>query len=409
MRLGQFTIDGQDVEQCAAEILGNALELKDHGHKCRASVLLHLLLYAAARITSLFDACGRLKNVPKDDAVRKALVATLPEIDKLQRQLNAALRDTLPRSLRRHLSTGKGKWRLAIDLTLIPYHGEPLLDHREVYRGEAKSGTTHFHAYGTCYVVHHGRRFTLAMVRVELGTPMHEVLRQLLAEVRVAGIMPHLLLLDRGFVSVGVIRYLQAARIAFLMPAVMRGRKPDDPRGPSATYVFAARRTSGWDRYSWRDAEGVKATVRVCICRTRSRRGRRGRRCRPTTLVYFFWGMQPPSLAWVRETYRRRFGIESSYRQLNQARIRTSTRDPKLRLLFVGVALVLRNVWVWFHLLLLSEPRRGRRQIRLERMRFRTMLLWLIHLIESLYDTHDQAMAHAPPKSELMETQNVAA
>ena len=407
MRPGQFTINGKDVEQCAADILGEALELKDHGRKCSASVLLHLLLYAAARITSLFDACGRLKNVPKDDAVRKALVAALPEIDKLECRLNAALQATWPRSLRRRLSTGKGKWRLAVDLTLIPYHGEPLHDRKEVYRGEAKSGTTHFHAYGTCYVVHHGRRFTLALVRVELGTPMHQVLRQLLARVRAAGIVPNLLLLDRGFVNVGVIRYLQAARIAFLMPAVMRGRKPDDPRGPSATYVFAARRTSGWDSYSWRDASGVKATVRVCICRTRPRR-RRQRRRRPTTLVYFFWGMQPPSAVWVRETYRRRFGIESSYRQMNQARIRTSTRDPKLRLLFVGVAMVLRNVWVWIHLLLLSEPRRGRRQIRLERLRFRTMLLWLIHLIESLYDTYDQAIAYVPPHSELTETPTAA-
>lgn len=406
MRPGQFTINGTDVEQCAAAILGEALELADHGPKCRASVLLHLLLYAAARITSLFDACGRLKNVPKDDAVRKALVATLPPIDQLQCRLNAALEASLPRSLRRRLSGGKGKWRLAVDLTLIPYHGEPLHDRNEVYRGEAKSGTTHFHAYGTCYVVHHGRRFTLALVRVELGTPMHEVVRQLLAQVRAAGIVPHLLLLDRGFVSVGVIRYLQAARIPFLMPAVMRGRKPDDPRGPSATYVFAARRASGWDSYRWRDAKGIQATVQVCICRTRSRRRRQRR---PTTLVYFFWGMQPPSIGWVRETYRRRFGIESSYRQMNQARIRTSTRDPKQRLLFVGVALVLRNVWVWLHLLLLSEPRRGRRQIRLEQLRFRTMLLWLIHLVESLYDTFDQTIAYIPPQSELMETPRAAA
>ena len=42
--------------------------------------------------------------------------------------------------------------------------------------------------------------------------------------------------------------------------------------------------------------------------------------------------------------HRTRFGIEASYRQLHEARIKTCTRDP--RLLFVGIALVLRNVWV---------------------------------------------------------------
>jgi len=44
-----------------------------------------------------------------------------------------------------------------------------------------------------------------------------------------------------------------------------------------------------------------------------------------------------------------RFGIETSYRQMNQARIRTCTRDPKQRLLFVAIALLPRNVWAWFH------------------------------------------------------------
>ena len=51
----------------------------------------------------------------------------------------------------------------------------------------------------------------------------------------------------------------------------------------------------------------------------------------------------------MKETYRSRFAIETSYRQLQQARIRTSTREPLLRLLYVGVALLLRNVWVWLH------------------------------------------------------------
>ena len=44
---------------------------------------------------------------------------------------------------------------------------------------------------------------------------------------------------------------------------------------------------------------------------------------------------------------RRRFGIETSYRQLNQAKAVTSTTDPRRRLLWLGVALLLRQVWVW--------------------------------------------------------------
>jgi hypothetical protein len=37
--------------------------------------------------------------------------------------------------------------------------------------------------------------------------------------------------------------------------------------------------------------------------------------------------------------------IETSYRQMNKARIKTCTRDPRRRLFFVGIALLQRNVW----------------------------------------------------------------
>jgi Transposase DDE domain len=390
MRPVQYTVTPQDVEECATTILQEAIELPDRGRKCPASVIWHILLYAAARITSLCDACARLRDAPGDDAVRKALAKGLPAIDELENRLNKGLLDCLPPRLRR----GARRRRLAADLTLIPYHGQPRHDRSEIYRGEAKSGTTHFHAYATCYLVYRGRRFTLALTPVLLGTPLHEVLRRLLARVRQAGLQPRVLLLDRGFYSVEVVRYLQAARVPFLMPAVLRGRKPGDPRGPTATNAFAARKRSEWSTYAWTNAAGKRASVSVCAVVTYRRR-RHGKRHR-TTLVYVFWGLRPPSFTWVRQTYRLRFGIESSYRQMNQARIRTCTRDPLLRLLFVGIALILRNVWVWLHLLVLSSPHRGGRLLRLEKLRFRTLLLWLIHLVESVLGVHDATQAHAP-------------
>jgi putative transposase len=91
-----------------------------------------------------------------------------------------------------------------------------------------------------------------------------------------------------------------------------------------------------------------------------------------------------------------RFGIETTYRQWNQARIRTCTRDPLLRLLYVGVAFVLRNVWVWLHGEVFAAPRRGGRRINLDQMQFRKMLLWLQHLAETLFGVHDEAQAQRP-------------
>jgi hypothetical protein len=275
--------------------------------------------------------------------------------------------------------------RLAIDLTLIPYHGEPFRDPAEVYRGLAKDGTSHFHAYATAYVVLRGQRFTVASTAVAKGEPLKEVVRRLLEQARSVGIEPRLLLLDRGFYGVDVIRYLQAARYPFLMPVVIRGRKADDPRGPGGTRVFAVMKHSGWFEYTVRG--GTKRTARVSICVScRNYRGQWKRHGRQA-LVDACWGVSGRSCTWVRETYRSRFGIESSYRQMDQARGRTSTRRPELRSLYAGIALVLRNEWVWLHFEVLSTPRRGGRAIRLERLRLRELLHWLIQVIEEAYGT----------------------
>src|ERR1700716_4451521 len=120
MRPMNHTLDRAQVHRAAATHLQAHLKFKDYKRKTSAQVLWSLLLAAAARITSLSDACQRLDNVPSDETARKALLATLPDYATLQRQLNAALAGHLPKSLRTHLQ------RLAIDLTLIPYQRKPV-------------------------------------------------------------------------------------------------------------------------------------------------------------------------------------------------------------------------------------------------------------------------------------------
>jgi putative transposase len=376
----QYILTRTAVHAHAAHLLTDCLRLTDYSATCPARMLLAVLFAAAARLTSVFAAASGLVAVASAETLRKALHAALPDPDELERRLNRALVAEVPPALRR-------PQRLAVDLTLIPYHGQPLHDPDEIYRSRPKHGTSHFHAYATAYVVYRGRRFTVALTGVAGGEPLELVLRWLLLAAGKAGVQPRLVLLDRGFCSVAVIRYLQAARRPFLMPLVCRGRRPDHPRGPSGSQVFRARRQSGWGRYTLTAADGRRATVAVCIaCDNRRRRsGKRGRR----TLVYAYWGFVPPSPGWVRQTYRERFAIETSYRQLHQARIRTCTRDPDVRLLFVGLALVLRNIWVYLHYAVLSSPRRGGRVLRLERLRFKTLLLWLQQVADNEWGQHN--------------------
>jgi Transposase DDE domain len=388
MRHSQYTVTRQDVYRHAMQRLTTALRLPSRSRRCPPDVLLAVILLAAARFCSIVAAVRRLAGAPSDQTVRSVLAASLPGRDELERRLNRALVADLPRSL-----AGTNQ-PLAIDLTLRPYHGQPLADPAEVYRSKAKEGTSHFHAYATAYLVRHGRRFTLALTWVKRGEKLDGVLWRLLRITRRVGVRPRYLLLDRAFCSVDVIRYLQAARVPFLMPLPLRGRAAHHPDGPSGSRVFACARRSGWGRYTLTNSRGRRATVGVGVkCRNwRGERGRHGRQ----RLVYAFWGLTPSSVEWVRQTYRRRFGIETSYRQMNQARVTTCTRNPLVRLFLVGVALILRNIWVWWHWGILSTPRRGGRAIHLERLRFQTLLLWLQHVIEEQFGWMDETISDRP-------------
>ncbi|MFI5401084.1 MAG: transposase [SAR324 cluster bacterium] len=394
MRSCHYTIVSRQVHDRAFDWLQGALRLRDHGPKCTAQVVLAVLFWAAATMTSLAAACATLTDAPSDQAVRNALLATLPDIARLQCCLNRALAGGLPQILLRRSQY------VAIDLTLLPYYGKPESDAEELYRGQRKAGTSQFHAYATAFIIFQGCRYTLGLRLVHHSDPWQDVVRDLLRQVRKSGVKVRCLLLDRGFYSVGVIRYLQAARYPFLMPAIRRGRKPEHPKGASGTWAFTTRKRSGWARYTLEERnDRRRATVTIAVCchklpeRTRSGRAVRQR---DVVWLYALWGFKPSSLAWVRETYRKRFGIESSYRQLNQSRIRTSSRSPLMRLLFVGVALVLRNVYVWLHWEVLAKKRRGKRRVDLNQLPLRAMLHWLLRVVEEFLGVNESVSSERP-------------
>ena len=126
MRPHHRTLNRQQVHRSATRYLQEHVPLRDYKRKVSAPTLWAVLLVAAAGITSIHAACEHLDGLASEETIRKALDASLPEFAELQRQLNRALAGRLPRALRRRPQ------RLAIDLTLIPYHGEPFRDPTEV-------------------------------------------------------------------------------------------------------------------------------------------------------------------------------------------------------------------------------------------------------------------------------------
>jgi hypothetical protein len=375
---GDYIVTKDDVYGYACEWLGTALRLEYEGTKCNASMLLHVLLIAASRVVSIFAACRDLADAPTDQTINNALAASLPEIAELERRLNRSLGTKLP----------KGLWRrarpVAIDMTLIPYHGEPDSDPREIVRGQPKSGTTHFHAYGTAVIVHKGHRYTLALTRVEQGESMKVVVQRLLEIVRKRKLKIKLVLLDKGFFNVAVLSYLKRARHAFIVPAVPRGRKPADPRKAKGLRALLGKRNGYYPHTLTGNIDGKQHSVELTICaasKTYQHRKSGERRCKKQLYAVRGFRRSPSE---IRELYRLRFGIETSYRQMNEARIKTTTRDPKRRLLFVGIALIMRNVWVWLHYHLAKRSAGQAPELHLELLRFSELLLWITQSVQRL-------------------------
>lgn len=377
-RKKKYIVTKDEVYGHAMDWLSCALRLEYGGRKCTGSKLYQVLLIAATRVVSIFAACHDLADAPSDQTIRNALADSLPEIAELQRRLNLALAWKLPKALRRKAR------KVAIDLTLIPYHGLPFRCEKEIYRSNPKSGTTHFHAYATAVVVHNGHRYTLALMRVEQGEKMKEVVQELLRIVRRRGVKVKVLLLDKGFFSVDVISYLKHAKHAFIIPAVVRGRKPKASTQPSGLRALLKKKHGYYAHTLSRNAAGRKrhARVTICVASKDYQHHKSKKRCRKKLLYAVHKVRLTPRD--IRETYRKRFGIETSYRQMNEARIRTCTRDPRLRLLFVGIALVLRNIWVWLHFKLAKAKYSDEPRLFLELLRFQEMLLWITQVVQRL-------------------------
>jgi hypothetical protein len=392
MRTLHYTLTAPEVQDYAQGLLHKHLRLTDHGPKCTANTLYAVVLYVAATASTIARACRCLLHAPGDQALYNALEATLPERLELQRRINRALAGSIPKAVRR----GQRAAKVAIDLSLLPYYGQPDPNDDMVYRGPEKASTHYHHAYATAYLVRKGRRFTLAVLAVRHDTPWDEIVRTLLRLARKIVPAIALVLVDRGFYSVAVIRYLQRARYPFIMPMIRRGRRAQHPNGPSGSNVFFQWKKSGWSRYTL-NQHNYTGTARfdVAIKVRGTFRKRPWSKKRPARVwVYACWGVRGNSAEWVSATYRRRridwlkqtyrgrFGIETSYRQMNQGRGWTTSRCPRRRLLLVGLALLLRNVWALLHLVVLAKRGRGGPRLHLELLPLVDMLAWIAAAVE---------------------------
>jgi DDE family transposase len=371
MRPYQPTVKASTVHAWAQRLLQQTLELEQWQPAIPLKVVVSVLLLAACWQTSLTGACQLVKEKPSHRQVRNALQACLPPRPRdLLARLLRALQQTLPDYL-------FGAPRvMAIDLHQRPYYGKKKT--KGCTLRQKKASTKKSFTYATLAVLDAGGRFTVGLLPTRPHMRWTTVVEQLLQQAGGIGLQVSYLLLDKDFYSAEVIALLQKRHVPFLMPAKKRGKKP----GCGNQHLFQPDCPVGWHPYTWTTAlrrmdfqskkrrERGQLTVTVQMCVARREKGGKAE-----TLVYATAGLGKAwSPAQVVAAYRRRFGIEAKYRQLGQCLARTSSRCERLRLLLVGMALLLCNLWSYLHSEVFGTGPAGKRQLHRQVARLTSLI-----------------------------------
>ena len=106
-------------------------------------------------------------------------------------------------------------------------------------------------------------------MHVEYGARMKVVVKQWVQRIRQRGVKIRYLLLDKGFYSARVPSYLERAKLGYLIPILLRGRKKKDKKAPATGMRALPKKNNGYDRQTITGEDGkrkkAQLTINVCV------------------------------------------------------------------------------------------------------------------------------------------------
>ncbi len=213
------------------------------------------------------------------------------------------------------------------------------------------------------------------MIGVKKSYTLVAIISYLLTKINSLNLKIKRLYLDRGFYSSSVIRWLKALDIPFIIPAIRNGKT-----GGIKQYLKGQK--SSQTTQTMNEGKDNEVTFPLWIvCKyLKGKRGKFG----IEYLAYVVYKVDI-SLNYIHQDYRKRFGIETSYRLKNICRIRTTTKNPIIRLLFVGISFLLVNIWIYILWSKISKPRPGGRLVYNYLFPFKQMLAFLSQVVNQIY------------------------
>lgn len=361
------------------------LPLSAEGYKCSREDLLHALLGVAVQGSTLESLCADL-GLPDAQTLRGYLNEQLtPEsLPELEYALNAALAAEIPQRVRRRACD------IAIDLHDQPYYGKQAQEQGLWIRSKARKGTTRFYRIASAYVILDGLRVTLALHFYLPGHKPVTALRSLLSRVRELDIPIRRLFLDKGFAGIDCLRYLHQQHWPAIIACTIRGKQGGTKALCQGHKSYRSAYTFGQGRRTF--------TAEVAVCRVFSSAKRTGRLPRRAGWQIFILVHLDLSPQQVREQYRRRFGIESSYRCAAQVRGWTTSKNAAYRFVLMGLGFLLLNVWIQLRWLFTQMPRRGRRWLDTKRFQLARFARFMVRALEQHYGCIHSIRATVAPR-----------
>lgn len=378
----QYELKAEDIRAYTLNILKDHTKLEVAGYRCTTEVILDVLLKASAESSSVEAASHDLQDAADSNTIREYLNTAL-EIQALREQeneMNAALAECIPKSMPRT------RVEVAIDFHDEPFYGKQSGLREVTCSGQAKKGTTHFIRIASAYVIWRQVRLTLALRYVLPDENALGILKILLKRLQELGFGEiRVLYLDKGFASTQIIDHLKERKQPAIIACPIRGKD-------GGTRALCQGRKSYRTDYTFTD--GTQATLALKATLVPDRSGKRRRKWLAFIVIELDWTPEK-----VHHEYRRRFGIECSYRLLRRVRAMTTSRNPAVRFFLLAVGMLLVNAWVflrWEFARLLAP---GLRRVDESRLRFHRFTRLLIRAIEDVYGVVMAVPASQSPQS----------
>lgn len=377
----------EEVLRQAQATLEKHVPLEANGYACDSATLYQVLLGVVANRGTLASVCAELDGAPDDETIRGYLneQITVDQLPELEKQLNAALASRWPKPLRR-----RGPIEVAMDFHDRPYYGKTEQAEGLWMRGEAKDGTTRFYRVATAYAIVRGQRVTLALRFVLPGSSTVETIATLWRGLRQRALQIGCCYFDKGFAGVEVFEYLRKRQQPALIACPIRGKR-------GGTRALCHGNKSYRTTHAFTSGKGQSFLADVVVCRvfTTAKRTRRHRRKANWLLfvaIHLDW-----TPTQCRKNYRKRFGIETSYRLKNKLLGWTTSPNAAYRFLLMGLGFVLLNLWVLLCWTYTQVARQGGRCFATGLFRQQRFIHFLNHALERIYGGIYEIIAPTAP------------